>query len=187
MTDGPGSTASLVDILQTIALFAAIVVTVWAAIRQTRAYLGVSFRWIGPRDINEGCEKDAAGRWTTHVFVSNHGSTPAHEVRFKGLCRILPAELEPDALRCTIDAEGKFEAPRISNPGSGLPLYYELRGSAPGRPPLAGERVYAFGHVAYVDIFGWDRSTRFAAYWDEDAIMAAGSGWVAADQHNEAD
>lgn len=178
------------DAIQTVALAATVAAAVWATIQQLRAYLGVSSRWVGPSDFNMPLEIEGAGRYGTKIFVTNHGKTPARNVRVRGACEVLPATLYPDQIRAALDivpSNPRNLVPRVCDPNSALPLFYHLRGAGAPREPGPNDRIYKFGVITYSDIFGFERCRRFASYWDPQAVEIMGSGWVTADQHNEVD
>jgi len=181
---------SFVQSIQTAVLAVTVGAAVWATIHQLRPYLGVSSRWIGPKDNNEWLEVDADGRYSTKVFVTNYGKTPARDVRVHGVCQVLPEHLREDEIRRALDAaplNRRNQVPRVCDPNATLPLYYELKHAGAVRLPNPDERVYKFGVITYIDLFNIDHERRFAAYWDGHSVASMGSGWVPASQHNDVD
>ena len=153
-----------------------------ASMRQQRAYLGFSFRWLGSSDNHEDLIK---GEQRTGVYISNHGQTPAHKVTFRGVCKILsavPSEREVEAVLENL----KSEPPRTCNPG-GLPLYFLLESPDPVREPLESEHVYAIGSIQYEDVFHDKHSTKFCVYWSDSFKEKTNGGWLYASVFNTAD
>jgi len=126
-------------------VLAAVGIATWfimrqSARRQLRAYLGFGFRWFdGKDDHNMPLALDKDGRDLTAIFVSNHGQTPAHDVRFRGTCRVLAEADAEKAVRDSLSPEWHVgdEAPRLCDPrtGEAYPLYYLVRGKEAHREP----------------------------------------------------
>lgn len=177
------------DVIQTGAIVATVLVMAWTTVRQLRAYLGVSARWRdGDLDSNQQLYCDANRQFVTGLFVTNHGLTPARNVRVRASMDILPATLAPDAIHVALCRQRSHpinEAPRVANPGNSLPLFYQIAGGDATKVPGPGESIYVFGEVKYDDVFGVERLTRFASYWDP--MSTTGSGWRAASQHNDSE
>jgi len=144
-----------------------------SAEQQLRAYLGASYRWI-PEIADQCLDQKTLG---TAIFVSNHGQTPARNVRFRGATKILPASPSTAQIdQVVIDA--KEQAPRPCPP-QGVPLYFQMQCHDTPRGCSAGERVYAVGSIEYDDVFDKRRCTKFCTYWTEH-------GWAPDDQRNSA-
>ena len=113
----------------------------------TRAYLGFSFRWRPDRP-EEGVTFDHEGRAHSAIFVTNHGGTPAYQVRFRGCLVVAPVE------EATLDealAACAWSHPNIANP-NGHPLYFRMATArGPTKVPSL-EHLFAVGEVEYHDV-----------------------------------
>lgn len=140
-----------------------------------RAYLGVSFRWR-PERPDHGVTYDADGQPHTAVYVTNHGLTPARNVRFAGTLRTLRHDSAASTIE-SIQGELVREVGRVCNPAAhgALPLFYEF--GAPGGEPRADPRksaaLFAIGLVEYEDAGGAPHQTAFCCRW-------TGEGWASA-------
>ena len=143
-----------------------------------RAWLGVSWRWVRERP-DEPLVFDSFGYPHTAVFVTNHGSIPARDVRFVGACQTFGTDPTPQDVRAFLTAL-PFQAQAVCNPASAgaLPLYYHLHGTE-----QVGDRVcYAFGRITYDPgdgqrgpPGGW---LTFCARWN-------GAEWERVGEHND--
>lgn len=129
-----------------------------------RPYLGISFRWV--REVPDtGVVRDAALVPHSAVFVMNHGTVPAVNVRFAGALRWLDGV---PTLPAPFDLSASDEQVCQPTMGGGLPLWYQLHGDAPTVTDAAGA-LYAFGRVEYTLIGRQEpvRSTEFCAVWKD--------------------
>jgi hypothetical protein len=120
----------------------------------------------------------------TGVFVTNHGQTPARNVRFRGATKVFAGPPSLEAIAC-VPLEGKKEEPRPLHPGA-LPLYFLMRCNNASQERPEGGRVYAVGTIDYDDVFGQSHWTKFCVYYDEQFGNETGGPWVVADGHNDA-
>jgi hypothetical protein len=186
------------------AILAGAAIKTWLEIRKTgqrqlRAYLGFSFRWIsgadtGPPthgDYNMLLGRGSDGHDQVGIFMSNHGQTPAHDVRFLGACILLPdkdAESRVgELLKREWDEDGDG-AKRLVDPraGEALPSYYLLRDSHGHVEPMGGQHIYAYGRVEYKDIFNTTHETTICAIHDPVFGAVTGGQWRVAAFHNRA-
>ena len=176
------------------AVLAGAAIVTWMEIRKTgqrqlRAYLGFSFRWISGVDVppNHGDYNMVLGQGDdghdeVGIFMSNHGQTPAHDVRFLGACILLPdkdararvAELLQQKWDETGDGAYRLVYPRA---GESLPSYYLLRSKHGHVEPMGGQHIYAYGKVEYKDIFETVHSTTFCFFHDVEFGKVTGGPW----------
>lgn len=160
--------------------------------RDLRAYLGISFQPDRPPDKPDLWEtytknNEAIGRGTA-VFVTNHGKTPARDVRFEGRCKIMPRNLSPNHEFTPGEKSDVEHGPKSCDPGPDGRLFYHMKSDEAVsdremRDPES--RLYAYGTITYKDIFGNDCWTQFAASYVPES--KTGSHWFSASQHNDTD
>ena len=163
-----------------------VAVTDITAQRELRAYIGVAFEPAGPG--NPELRSFRGARLETAVYVTNHGQTPARDVRFKGWCKIMPTPLPqnhefPDGKLPEVQ-----HGPKACDPGHDARLYYQIRSDDTVQDAelrVVDSRLYAYGTVTYTDVFGNPCWTNFAAFYEIES--SSGSHWFSATQHNDAD
>jgi hypothetical protein len=151
-----------------------------SARQQLRAYLGVSFRWTGAGDQNKWLYGEEL---LTGVFVTNHGQTPARNIRFRGATKVFSKTPSLDEID-RFQFDGRSEAPRPLCPHA-LPLYFLISCHDAKEERPAGGRVYAIGTINYDDVFDQPHCTKFCVYFDERFGKRTGGPWVVANIHND--
>ena len=138
--------------------------------KQLRAYLSAE-----PKIL---IELQAGYPCSALVIIKNNGQTPANNFRWVATCERV-SQME-------IDRPGSLIEPK---PGQSLPTqvlhpHFESQCTAVSISPLTdkdikeiedsiGDKLYVFGKIMYVDVFGIDRVTNFCAQLEGDALKQA--------------
>jgi hypothetical protein len=143
---------------------------------ELRAYVGVE-SGVGGWD-DTAADLDRPQSLQQHVVVKNYGATPAHQVRMIARLVIQPYPL-PDTFN--------FNVP--------LPVEHSVSTLSPTEPAIviastdvtprqlaalsaehSESRIYVFGRVTYMDIFGDGRQTNFCftvRYFGQKTVLAS--------------